>query len=332
LYLKNSPYFLRIRTKSTTTSTMSTPLLTGTIPALVTPFKESGELDVSGVPAMIEFLLEGGASAFYINGSTGEGFGMTIAERKEMCVATVNAVAKRVPVVVHVGATGSTETACELAKHAEEVGADATSAVPFIKPDVYTGGEGNSFEEAMIHFRAIGGASNLPFYVYWIMASSDFTATEFIDAVKDVPHMAGMKFTSTNFYLFQQILDKSDFNMVTGPDEMNIAGKAMGAHGAIGSTYNVHMKNYVKMDNAFKNGDNKTAMKLQTEANRVIAVLIDKCNCKKRGTNIVAGIKAWLRSKGVPAGYPRAVSSDPMDEAAIKELMDALNGLNQTIE
>merc|ERR1711908_247633 len=97
-------------------------------------------------------------------------------------------------------------------------------------------------------------------------------------------------------------------------------------------TYNIHMKNFVTMDEKLTKGDVQGAMRYQEDANRVIAVLIDKCNCAKRGSNIVAGVKAWLRSKGIPAGYPRAKSSDPMDETKVKALLDALGDLNQTIE
>ena len=44
-------------------------------------------------------------------------------------------------------------------------------------------------------------------------------------------------------------------NMVTGPDEMNVAGKIMGADGAIGSTYNIHLKTFVACQAAFDKGD-----------------------------------------------------------------------------
>ena len=37
----------------------------------------------------------------------------------------------------------------------------------------------------------------------------DFTAADFLKSASDVPNLAGMKFTSKNFYLFQQIVDVS---------------------------------------------------------------------------------------------------------------------------
>lgn len=301
---------------------MSKPLLHSTIPALITPFKKSGEFDADAVPALVEYLIKGGATAFYICGSTGEGFDMTLDERKAMCVATVAAVAGRVPVVVHVGATGSTDTACELAKHAEEAGADATSAVPFVDGRVYKGGEGNDFDTAMVHFRAIGGACSLPFYIYWMAMGEDFTADDFLKSAGDIPNLAGMKFTSKNFYLFQQIVDVAaqqgvKLNMVTGPDEMNVAGKIMGSDGAIGSTYNIHLKTFVACQAAFDKGDVAEAYNQQKLANRVISLLIERCNCAKRGVYIVAGLKAWMRHRGLPAGYMRDGIMTEAEEAAL---------------
>lgn len=42
---------------------------------------------------------------------------------------------------------------------------------------------------------------------------------------------------------------------VTGPDEMMVAGLAMGSDGAIGSTYNIYPKTAVRLYNAFRSGD-----------------------------------------------------------------------------
>eukprot|EP01052_Picozoa_sp_SAG31_P042700 SAG31_NODE_6863_length_1867_cov_1.623869_2_plen_80_part_00 len=52
----------------------------------------------------------------------------------------------------------------------------------------------------------------------------------------------GFKFTDYSFYLYSLLVSRSEhkLNTVTGPDEMNVAGKAMGSHGAIGATFDFH--------------------------------------------------------------------------------------------
>ena len=57
-------------------------LFTGITPALVTPFTEAGDVDIAAVPEIVDFLIARGAAGLYICGSTGEGLGQTIAQRK----------------------------------------------------------------------------------------------------------------------------------------------------------------------------------------------------------------------------------------------------------
>ncbi|EDQ87490.1 uncharacterized protein MONBRDRAFT_9932 [Monosiga brevicollis MX1] len=151
----------------------------------------------------------------------------------------------------------------------------------------------------------------------------------FLAAMKTVPNFAGLKFTDKNFYCFQQIVDLShgELNCVTGPDEMMGAGLMMSSDGAIGSTYNIHPKLAVRLYKAFMAGDVKTAKTCQVEMNRNIAVLLDKCRCHERGTNIVAGIKAIYRRKyGIEVGKARSEAAIEVDDAWEADLMQALEG------
>ena len=61
-------------------------------------------------------------------------------------------------------------------------------------------------------------------------------------------------------------------------------------------------KLFTQLYAACKSGDYAAAKKLQININRVIALLIDTCNCRARGTNIVAGIMAVLRTRGFAVG------------------------------
>ena len=103
--------------------------LTGLIAATYTPFREDGSVNLDLIPAMIDYMIESGVSGFYVCGSTGEGESMSVEERKQVAQASVSATKGRLPVVVQVG-HNSVESACELARHAAEVGADAISTLP----------------------------------------------------------------------------------------------------------------------------------------------------------------------------------------------------------
>ena len=57
-------------------------MITGVVPALVTPFKEDGSVNTDIVPELIEFHISAGVGGFYLCGNTGEGKAQTPEERK----------------------------------------------------------------------------------------------------------------------------------------------------------------------------------------------------------------------------------------------------------
>ena len=281
-------------------------LMRGIVPALCTPFDQGGELAVGRVPALVRALLDAPVAGFFVCGSTGEGKAMTLPERKQMGETAVWEVGGAVPVILHVGGT-STENAVALARHAASIGADATASVaPIDAP--------NNLAAAVEHYAAIGAATDLPFYVYWLADAADPSATagQFLEAMEPVENFAGFKFTDTNFYLFQQLVDGSGgtLNALTGPDEMCVAGMVMGSDGAIGTTYNVIPRLIVGMYDAFHRGDIRGAMAAQVKANRLISLLMR--------VGVLAGVKAMLGWQGIPVGEPRPptprLSPEGLDE------------------
>src|SRR5215212_8886980 len=95
----------------------------GLMPAMVTPFDNRGGVDLDATEAVIERFIEADVSGISPLGSTGEATHLTFDERKRFAEEVVRIVGGRVPLVVGVGTSGTRETV-ELARHAEEVGAD----------------------------------------------------------------------------------------------------------------------------------------------------------------------------------------------------------------
>ena len=94
----------------------------GVMPALVTPVDDSGKIKKDVLKKLVDWHISEGVSGFYICGSTGEGLLLSVAQRKEMLEATLDAASSRVPVIDHIGAMSLSDT-IELAKHAEKAGA-----------------------------------------------------------------------------------------------------------------------------------------------------------------------------------------------------------------
>lgn len=104
----------------------------GIIPAMITPFNEDGSLFKEGLRNEVDYLHRKGFENLFICGSYGAFPLMTTEERKQV-VETIIPLSRLagIKTIVHIGST-STRTAVELAKHAEDNGADAVSAVvPF---------------------------------------------------------------------------------------------------------------------------------------------------------------------------------------------------------
>ncbi len=268
-------------------------LVHGIWPALCTPFDDRLALSPDRVAPLVRHLVEAGSNGFFITGGTGEGGQMSVVERRCMCETVTRDVAGQVPVIFHVGGT-TTEDAVVLASEAGSLGADAVASIaPVDQP--------NDLAAAVRHYAAIGKASEVPFYVYWLARNVDgqVTPEQFLEAMDTVPNFAGIKFTDPNFFVFQQLVDlsKGKLNAITGPDEMCVAGFVMGSDGAIGSMYNIMPRMFLCMYDAFRSGRVREAMELQVQANRVIALLIS--------VGVLAGIKAMLGWRGVPVGPPR---------------------------
>src|ERR671917_18274 len=129
-------------------------MFTGSIPAMVTPFDERGEIDLRATEAVMERFVAAGVDGISILGSTGEFPHLTFDERKWFAKETVGIAAGRVPLIVGVGSSGTRE-AVELARHAESVDADA---VLVVSPFYWNVGEEALFE----HFTAVAGAVSVP--------------------------------------------------------------------------------------------------------------------------------------------------------------------------
>ena len=299
---------------------MADKLARGIWPALVTPFTDDGsDLAPERVAPLVGHLLAQGATGFFVCGGTGEGIAMSVPERKQMAEATIAAVSGQVPLILQVGAT-TTDNAVELAQHAAQAGADAVASVaPVDQP--------NDLQAAVAHYAAIGAASDLPFYIYWLAASAEqgITAERFLEAMENVPNFSGLKFTDSNFYLFQRLVHLAGdrLNIISGPDEICLGGMVAGSDAAIGSTYNIMPRIYVEMRQAFEKGDIRAAMALQDRANQVIATLFQ--------FGMLGGIKALLAMRGLPVGPPRAPHS-PLDETMQEQLQQALHGLGFAVE
>lgn len=261
----------------------------GVMSALVSCIDEHEQVKEDAMRRLMDWHLKEGFTGFYLTGGTGEGPVLQKETRKRIAEIAKDAAGGRAKLIAHVGAIDLT-TACELARHAGEIGLDAISSVP---PFFFHYGEG----EITDYYRALSDASGLPVLMYASPLSGVSITWDMVDRLMDIPNMIGLKWTSYDYFTMHRIksLRGGNINVINGPDECLLCGLAMGADGGIGATYNVMPKLFAQVYRGFRAGDMAAAQAAQFKANKLIELLI------KFG--VVCGIKDILAMIGYDCGY-----------------------------
>ncbi|MEC9037282.1 MAG: dihydrodipicolinate synthase family protein [Verrucomicrobiota bacterium] len=248
--------------------------LNGLIAATFTPFDQNGKLNLDPIPRIVEHHAKCSINALFINGTTGEGPSLT--EQERIIVAesyAKEAKSHGIKSIIHVGHE-SLLAAGSFAAHAAEIGADCISAVPtsYFKP--------SSLNGLIDHLSAITShAPDIPFYYYHIprMNSVQFDMLELLQAAeKDLPSLVGIKYSASELSTFVECKKYKDgkYNMLYGSDEMLLAGLAMGADGAVGSTYNFLAPLYNKVISEFEANNKQSAQIHQAKSAELIRAII----------------------------------------------------------
>jgi len=186
--------------------------------------------------------------------------------------AFVGAAARRVPVIIQVGHNSVAEAA-ELAAHAQAIGADVVSATA---PSYFKISTVDMLIECMAEIAA--AAPKLPFYYYHIPAltGAALDMVQFLNQAGDrIANLVGLKYTCPTVHEYQECLELKDgrFDILWGCDEMLLSALAVGAQGAIGSTYNIAAPLYHRIIEAFAAGDLDRARRLQRLAVTMIRTI-----------------------------------------------------------
>jgi N-acetylneuraminate lyase len=285
--------------------------LSGLIAATFTPMQPDGSLHLAMANPIVEHLIRTGISGLYVCGSTGEGPLLTSDERKATAAAYVEAAAGRLPVVVQVGHSSVVE-ARQLATHAQQIGATAISAVA---PYYFKPGSVDVLADCLAEIAA--GAPKLPFYYYHIplLTGVSFEMLELLGKVSaKVPTFAGIKYTAATVDEYQALLTAEDgrFDILFGRDEMFLSGLAVGAKGAVGSTFNFAAPLYRRLAAALERGDVVEARRCQGLSVAMIRVIVNHYRFH-------AGLKATMSLLGLDCG-PNRLPNSPLKPAEVADM------------
>lgn len=247
--------------------------ITGLIAATFAAYHEDGTINLDIIPVIVDKMIAEGLTGVFICGTNGEGPNLTTEERMAIADAYVNAAQKRILVLVHVGHSSITECR-RLAAHAEKIGADAISAVAafYFKPTTVS-----NLVKCMAKIAA--AAPNTPFYYYNIPALTGVALdmVKFLMLAEEaIPTLAGIKYTAATLHEYQACLNYKDrkFDILFGYDEMLLSALAVGAKGAIGSTYTFSSAIYHQLIKLYNEGKQELAAKWQLHSVNMVRCLV----------------------------------------------------------
>jgi N-acetylneuraminate lyase len=279
----------------------------GIVAATFAAYHPDGSINKDIIPALVDKLIADGVSGVYICGTNGEGPNMTVEERMAVAEAYVNAARKRILVLVHVGHTSIGECK-KLAAHAAAIGADAFSSVAafYFKP--------TSVQNLVDCMAEIASAApSLPFY-YYHMPTLTGVGMDMVDFLKlgekSIPNLAGIKYTASTLHEYQACVNFKGgrFEVLFGFDEMLLPALAVGAEGAIGSTYTFAGPVYLDIIKLYHAGKQDEARALQLK-------VVDFIRCIIRHPSIAAQ-RAIMNMLGTDLGSPRLPLVALLPEAA----------------
>lgn len=248
--------------------------LEGLIAAPFTPLDKNGSLNLSLIPNYYQFLKSNGVKGAFIIGSTGEGVSLTLSEKKQV-IESWTLLTKKDPDFTLMPLLGGTclNDCIELAKYSQELGADAVS---FTAPFYFKPSSVSILAEVC---KTVASAvPELPFYYYHIpvLTGVGFSMFELLQEVENlIPNFAGIKYTHEDFMDFLSCTQFKDgkYNMLWGRDENMLPALAIGAKGAVGSTFNYAAPLYYDIIKCFKENNFNKARILQEQSISMIRLL-----------------------------------------------------------
>jgi 4-hydroxy-tetrahydrodipicolinate synthase len=233
------------------------PAFTGSLPALVTPFK-GGRIDEDALRALVDWQIESGSSGLVPVGTTGESPTLSHEEHRRVVEIVIAQAKGRVPVIAGAGSNNTTE-AIDLAVHAEKAGAQAVLVVtPYYNRPT---------QEGMYrHFKAVNDAVGIPIIIYNIPPRSVVDmSVETMARLYELKNIAGVKDATANLARVSQQRHAlgPDFIQLSGEDMTALAYMAAGGHGCISVVANVAPRLCADLMSAALKGDYAGALKVQ---------------------------------------------------------------------
>jgi len=230
----------------------------GIIPAMVTPFTKSLEVNEPALRRLVNHCIDGGVHGVFAVGSQGEFWALTPDEKRRIWDVVVEETRGRVP--VYGGTVGvTTRETIALTRLAKDAGVDAVSILTpyFISP---------TDDELFNHYKAVAEAVDIPIILYTNPARTGVKiSVSLLARLSKVPGIIGIKDSSGDLELTAEYIRVAppEFSVLMGRDTLIYAGLLYGTRGGIAATGNVKPALVAEIYDKFMAGDLKGALAAQ---------------------------------------------------------------------
>jgi len=247
-------------------------VFTGTITALITPFRKDGSIDEDAFRRLITFQEENGVGAIVPCGSTGESATLNFDEHIRVVEIAVDQV-KKAKVIAGTG-SNSTSEAIRLSERAEDAGADGVLSIsPYYNKPTQEG--------IFRHYKAISEAIGIPLILYNVpgRTASNMTSETTL-RLAELPGIEGIKEASGDLEQIKEIVNNrpKGFSVLSGDDMLTYRMMAMGSDGTVSVASNCVPGRVSKMVSMCSSGNIKEALRLHEELEPLFSTLFCETN------------------------------------------------------
>lgn len=286
-------------------------VFTGAGVAIVTPFKENGEVNYEKFAELVEFQIKNGTDAIIVCGTTGEASTLTHEEHLEVIRFCAEKVAGRIPVVAGTG-SNCTETAVYLSKEAEKHGVDALLLVtPYYNKATQKG--------LFHHFKTVADSVKIPIILYNVPGRTgcNLLPETIVKLCTEVENIVAVKEASGNISQVAKLMALADgkVDLYSGNDDQIVPLLSLGGRGVISVLSNVAPKETHEICAKYFAGDTEGSCRLQLKALQLCEALFCEVN--------PIPVKMGLNLMGMEVGSLRMPLSE-MEEANVPKLEKAM--------
>ncbi|MCT7575532.1 4-hydroxy-tetrahydrodipicolinate synthase [Aliarcobacter butzleri] len=288
-------------------------IITGSMTALITPFK-NGKVDLQKYESLIKRQIAQGINAVSPVGTTGESATLSHKEHKE-CIEVAVATCKNSGVKVLAGAgSNATHEACDIAKFAQEVGADGIlSIAPYYNKPTQEG--------LYQHYKAIANSVELPLMLYNVPGRTgvDLLPETAIRLFDDIKNIYGIKEATGSLERATSLISaRKDFVVVSGDDSVDFPMLASGARGIISVTSNLLPNLKSKLVSSVLEGDYKTSLSIHNDLYELNKTLFCESNpIPIKAAMYLSGLLDSLEFR-LPLTNPSAETMQKLEKILIK--------------